>query len=105
MILETRQPEESECLREWPLREFSVARNTGEIAARLDIRRVRAPPQRQRHLLRRCPQPVPNHLEGDRIEAGKSKHGGDLLAAQADGCEWRKYSDGRGAGQLSEVDP
>ena len=47
--------------------QLRVEERTREVRARLDVRRVRAPLQRERHLVGRRDERVPDHLEGDRI--------------------------------------
>ena len=48
-------------------RSSRVEERAREVRARLDVRRVRAPPQRERHLVGRRDERVADHLERDRV--------------------------------------
>ena len=47
--------------------QLRVEERAREVRARLDVRRVGAPLQRERHLVGRCDERVPDHLERDRV--------------------------------------
>ena len=49
-------------------RSSRVEERAREVGARLDVRRVRAPLQREHHLVRRRDERVPDHLERDRVD-------------------------------------
>ena len=51
-----------------------VEERAREVGTRLDVRRVRAPAQRQHHLVRRGDERVPDHLERDRVERALLAH-------------------------------
>ncbi len=58
-----------EALRDGP--QLRVEEGAREVRARLDVRRVGAPAQRQHHLVRRRDERVADHLERDGIEPGR----------------------------------
>ncbi len=50
--------------------ELGVEERAREVRARLDVRRVRAPLERERHLVGRRHERVADHLEGDGVYRG-----------------------------------
>ena len=54
--------------------QVGVEEGAREVGPRLDVRRVRAPPQRQDHLVGRRDERVPDHLERDRVEGARRAH-------------------------------
>ena len=70
-----------ERLRDRP--QLGVEEGAREVGARLDVRRVGAALQRQHHLVGRGDERVPDHLEGDGIDAGAHARSSAVAASSS----------------------
>src|SRR6185503_7586102 len=71
--------------------EVCVEERAREVRARLDVRRVGAPLERERHLVRRRNERVADHLERDRIDAD-ARSGAGKTGTSAPGRLRRAYA-------------
>src|SRR6185503_11310907 len=85
--------------------EVCVEERAREVRARLDVRRVGAPLERERHLVRRRNERVADHLERDRIDAD-ARSGAGKAGTSAPGRLRRAYAAARsGAGKTDTSAP